>query len=59
MSAAACPDRASTHQRFVRDELDVVVATIAFGMGVDKPDVRLVVHYGPAATPEQYYQQAG
>ena len=56
---AASPDRASTHQRFVRDELDVVVATIAFGMGVDKPDVRLVVHYGPAATPEQYYQQAG
>ena len=48
---AASPDRASTHQRFVRDELDVVVATIAFGMGVDKPDVRLVVHSGPAATP--------
>ncbi|MGH7646265.1 MAG: RecQ family ATP-dependent DNA helicase [Gemmatimonadales bacterium] len=44
---------------FLRDRTPVVVATSAFGMGIDKPDVRLVVHWGPARNPEAYYQEAG
>jgi len=44
---------------FLRDRAPVVVATSAFGMGIDKPDVRLVVHWGPGRTPEAYYQEAG
>jgi len=46
-------------QRFLSDELGVVVATCAFGMGIDKPNVRLVVHWTLPATPEAYYQEAG
>jgi ATP-dependent DNA helicase RecQ len=56
MAAAA---RAEVHRRFTRDEIRVVVATLAFGMGIDKPDVRLVCHWGPPKTVEAYYQQAG
>ena len=51
--------RADVHHRFVRHEIGVVVATVAFGMGIDKPDVRLVIHWGPAKTIDSYYQQAG
>lgn len=51
--------REEVHHAFVRDELTTVVATLAFGMGIDKPDVRLVVHYGACKTLESYYQQAG
>ena len=51
--------RAQVHHRFARDEIHVVVATLAFGMGIDKPDVRLVLHWGPPKTVEAYYQQAG
>ncbi len=46
-------------RQFLEGELGVVVATCAFGMGIDKPDVRLVVHWTLPATPEAYYQEAG
>jgi ATP-dependent DNA helicase RecQ len=51
--------RARTLEAFLDDRLDVVVATCAFGMGIDKPAIRLVVHWTLPATPEAYYQEAG
>jgi ATP-dependent DNA helicase RecQ len=51
--------RRAVLQRFLADELAVVVATCAFGMGIDKPNVRLVVHWTLPPTPEAYYQEAG
>ncbi len=51
--------RAAILDAFLDDRLDVVVATCAFGMGIDKPTVRLVVHWTLPPTPESYYQEAG
>jgi ATP-dependent DNA helicase RecQ len=58
---AGLPDatRAATQDAFMNDELDVVVATNAFGMGIDKADLRLVVHADLPRSIEAYYQEAG
>ena len=51
--------RAAHQEYFVRDEARVIVGTVAFGMGIDKPDVRLVVHYEMPSSIERYYQESG
>jgi ATP-dependent DNA helicase RecQ len=52
-------ERTRLQDRFIGGDLRVIVATNAFGMGIDKPDVRLVVHYSTPSTLEDYYQEAG
>ena len=53
------PARRDVLERFMTDRIGVIVATSAFGMGIDKPDVRLVVHWTLPPTPEAYYQESG
>ncbi|MGV0108565.1 DNA helicase RecQ [Nostoc sp. DSM 114160] len=52
-------ERSSNQTRFIRDDVRVIVATIAFGMGINKPDVRLVVHFDLPRNIESYYQESG
>ncbi len=52
-------ERESNQTKFIRDDVQIIVATVAFGMGINKPDVRFVIHYDLPRNLESYYQEAG
>ncbi|HXF63093.1 MAG TPA: RecQ family ATP-dependent DNA helicase, partial [Caldilineaceae bacterium] len=56
---AGLEDRSGVQDRFMSDQTRVVVATIAFGMGIDKPDIRFIVHFHPSRSLAAYYQEVG
>ncbi len=56
---AGITDRAGVQDDFMAGRIRVVVATIAFGLGIDKPDIRFIVHFVPSNSLEAYYQEAG
>lgn len=56
---AGLSERAPVQDRFMRNQTRVVVATIAFGMGIDKPDIRFIVHFHPSRSLDAYYQEVG
>jgi ATP-dependent DNA helicase RecQ len=58
-AGASAEDRHRLQDEFMRGDTPVIVATSAFGMGIDKPDVRIVIHHAMPATLESYYQEAG
>ena len=56
---AGLSNRGPVQDRFMNDETRVIVATIAFGMGIDKPDIRFIVHFHPSRSVDAYYQEVG